>query len=390
MSPAHDIETDDLVSADSRECYLPPRPRSAAATLPFVTVVLPVRNEAGFIRGTLEQLLAQDYDRGRYELLVVDGESTDATREIVRELMARHANLRLLHNPRRLSSAARNVGVRHARGEYVVVVDGHCDVHNPRYLRDLVEAFEASGADCLGRPQPLEVGGATPVQEAIAQARSCWLGHHPASFVYSDKERFVPPQSVAVAYRKAVFDEVGLFDERFDACEDYEFNYRVDRAGLSCYFTPRIGVRYHPRGTLRGLFRQMARYGRGRVRLLRKHPATFSASSMVPAVFVLGLAVGLAASLFSPYLALAYGAALVLYAGVVLAVSAGIARRSGRPGSLVRLPLVFLAIHLGCGWGSLLELATGALRPGWRAGTTTAGRAKSVTRSGVLAPAASE
>jgi succinoglycan biosynthesis protein ExoA len=314
-----------------------------------------VRNEALFIRQTLEQLLEQRYDPDRFEVLVIDGESTDETQEIVRTMQTDHPNLRLHSNPRRLSSAARNVGVQQARGQLLVVVDGHCDLDNADYLRDVAEAFRRSGADCLGRPQPLEVEGNSRLQRAIAAARSSWLGHHPASFIYSATEQFVPPQSVAVAYRRSVFATVGLFDERFDACEDYEFNHRVDQAGLSCFFTPRIRVRYCPRPSLQGLFRQMARYGRGRVRLLRKHPDTFSISSMVPALFVLGLMAGAALSCFSSVLAIAYAAVLTLYASVVAGVSAGIAIRERQVSLLALLPLVFVAVHLGCGWGVLRE-----------------------------------
>src|SRR5262249_16530671 len=151
-----------------------------------------------------------------------------------------------------------------------------------------------------GRPQPLEVAGATPVQRAIAAARSSRLGHHPDSFIYSAAERFVPPQSVAVAYRRSVFETVGLFDERFDACEDVEFTPRVARAGLKCFFPPLAKVHYHPRGSLPGLFRQMVRYGRGRVRLLRKHPETFRLPGFLPALFLAGVAAGLALAGLSP------------------------------------------------------------------------------------------
>ncbi|MBI1915855.1 MAG: glycosyltransferase family 2 protein [Planctomycetes bacterium] len=325
------------------------------SSFPFISVVVPVRNEAAFIRQTLEQLLGQRYDPDRFEVLVVDGESTDATPAIVRAMQADHPNLKFYSNPRRFSSAARNVGVKHARGEVLVVVDGHCDLDNVDYLRDVAEAFRLSGADCLGRPQPQEVESNSWLQRAIAAARSSWLGHHPASFIYSSTEQFVPPQSVAVAYRRSVFETVGLFDERFDACEDYEFNHRVDRAGLRCFFTPRIRVRYCPRPSLHGLFRQMARYGRGRVRLLRKHPETFSLSSMIPALFMLGLTVGAVGSWFSPALAVAFAAVLVLYAGVVAGVSLCIALRHRQGRLLPLLPLVFLAVHLGCGWGVLRE-----------------------------------
>ena len=157
--------------------------------------------------------------------------------------------------------------MRHGRGDFFVLVDGHCDIGDRDYIRNVVSAFERSGADCLGRPQPLEIAGASPVQEAIATAPRSWLGHNPSSFIFAAEERFVAASSVAIAYRRSVFEKVGFFDERFDACEDVEFNTRIDRAGLKCFFTPRIAVRYHPRGTMPGLVYQMTRYGRGRLRL---------------------------------------------------------------------------------------------------------------------------
>src|SRR5207253_1730761 len=87
---------------------LPFRVQESAATWPFVSVVVPVRNEAAFIRDTLLQLLTQDYPADRFEVLVADGRSTDATRAVVAELQTRWPNLRLLDNPRLWSSAGRN------------------------------------------------------------------------------------------------------------------------------------------------------------------------------------------------------------------------------------------------------------------------------------------
>jgi GT2 family glycosyltransferase len=340
-------------------------PASAVADQPFISVIVPVRNEAPFIRHTLAQLLEQDYDPERFEILVADGQSTDDTAAIVRQLAAEHANLRLLHNPGRWSSAGRNLGIRAARGEIIVIVDGHCDLANPHYLHDLAEAFARSGADCVGRPQPLDVAGASPVQRAIAAARTSRLGHHPDSFIYSAAEQFVRPQSVAVAYRRSVFDTVGLFDESFDACEDVEFNHRLDRAGLSCFFTPRVKAHYYPRSSLAGLLRQMVRYGRGRVRLLRKHPETFSLSGFIPALFLLGVVAGPLAALLFPWLAFLYFAVLAVYGLAVGGVSVALAWRARDLRLLPWLPAVFIAIHGGAGFGMLQEAALGlGRRPG--------------------------
>src|SRR5262249_11360238 len=112
-------------------------PSPVRSALPFISVTVPVRNEERFIGRTIAQLLAQDYSPGRYEILVADGASTDDTTAIVRDLAEQHACVRLIDNPKRLSSAGRNRAVRAARGDIIVVVDGHCEIGNPRYLRDL-------------------------------------------------------------------------------------------------------------------------------------------------------------------------------------------------------------------------------------------------------------
>jgi succinoglycan biosynthesis protein ExoA len=331
-------------------------PRIAPVPLaPFVSVIVPVRNEAVFITKTLCQLLEQDYDRSRFEVIVADGESTDATADLVRALQGRYLNLHLVSNPGRWSSAGRNAALEVSRGEIVVIIDGHCELDSRRYLSDLVDAFERSGADCIGRPQPLDVSLATTLQRTIAAARSSRLGHHPESFIYSSDEKFVRPQSVAVAYRREVFEAVGTFDEHFDACEDVEFNHRVDRAGLKCFFTPRVALRYHPRTSLRGLVRQMVRYGRGRVRLLRKHRETFTPLGFVPALFVVGLLAGPLLACLASWLALLYFGALAFYATAVTCASVALAIEGRDARMLPWGPVVFLAIHVGAGVGILAE-----------------------------------
>lgn len=330
-----------------------------ATRRPFISVIVPVRNEAAFLLGTLQQLLQQRYDASRFEVIVADGRSTDSTRAIVEALQKRYAHLRLIDNPRLWSSAGRNAAVRSARGEIILLIDGHCQLSNPYYLQNIAEAFSESGADCIGRPQPLDVTGATLMQRAIAVARASRLGHHPASHIYSERAGYVPPQSVAIAYRRGVFDDIGFFDERFDACEDVEFNHRVARAGLICWFTPRVRVHYHPRANLCGLFRQMVRYGRGRIRLLRKHPDTFSLSALLPAVFLAGVVAGPLLAIWSSLLALIYFSVLGIYGSTVLLFSIAFCVRERDVRLLPLFPLSFLTIHAGAGAGVWCELLLG-------------------------------
>lgn len=323
---------------------------------PMITVIVPVRNEARCIERTLTKIAQFNYPRSRYEIIVADGQSEDDTAERVRRLQQRFPHIRLFENPKRWSSAARNIGVRNGRGEIFVVIDGHCDIDDPNYLRHVVRAFRETGADCLGRPQPLEIDQATPLQEAIALARRSWLGHNPASYIYSSEGRFVEASSVAVAYRREVFEKIGLFDETFDACEDVELNHRIDASGLRCWFAPELAVHYHPRQSIPALMKQMARYGRGRVRLAFKHPEALTFPAAAPLLFFLSCLGLLVAGLWWREAALLGAGLASSYAVVVLLASTGLARRAARLAARCWLPVVFVAVHLGFAWGTLREV----------------------------------
>ena len=338
----------------------------------FISVIIPVRNESRHIEEVLDRLLEQDYDPNKYEILVIDGRSDDDTREKVNRYAERHSNVKLLDNPKRLSSGARNIGIQNAKGNVVLLIDGHCLIDSKEILRNVNEAFRTSGADCLGRPQPLELSHANSLQLAIAAARRSPIGHHPDSFIYADKPCFSPAISVAVAYQRTLFEKVGLFDERFDAAEDCELNHRIDKAGLKCYFAPDIAVRYVPRATLSGLAGQIIRYGKGRVHLSRKHSDTFSWKSFLPAAFVAGLICGVILCLLWIILAAlghgnvggigflkaacaVYVSVVALYVAIITFESIRIAVKMKQAFYVYHLPPVFATLHLASGWGLLKE-----------------------------------
>ncbi|MDR1493863.1 MAG: glycosyltransferase family 2 protein [Planctomycetaceae bacterium] len=323
-----------------------------------ISVIVPVRNEEKHIAVVLDALLAQEYPKDRFEILVADGCSTDKTCKTVREYAERHSQIKLFNNPKKLSSAARNIGIRESRGEIIAIVDGHCLIDNPQMLANINRAMRSSEIAALGRPQPLFLENASTLQKAIALARHSRLGHHPDSFIYSDQPQRVPAISTAVVYRRTVFDQIGLFDERFDACEDCEFNYRIDQAGLPCYFTPDIAVSYKPRNSIRGLFRQLYRYGRGRIRLAKKHRSSFSLKMFLPALMFLGLITGGLLSFFSPIVYSCYIAVVIFYAGIVMLESLRLALTRRFAAGIVLLPIVFLTIHTASGIGELTELWT--------------------------------
>ena len=335
---------------------------------PFITVVMPVYNESRFIEQTLRQLLAQEYPVDRYEILVADGMSTDTTRDIVGTLANEYPQIRLLDNPKRKSSAGRNVGFQNGSGEYFLVVDGHCYIPNNRLLTSVADCFRTSGADCLGRPQPLDPPDLTSFQQAVALARGSRLGHGGDSLIYSDYEGFCSPVSNGAAYVRYVFDKVGYVDEQFDACEDVEFNYRIEQAGMTCYTSPKLTIQYYPRETLGTLWRQMVRYGEGRFRFVRKHPKAMTVNQLIPVGFAVGLLLALIYPVYDEFFgSIGLFVGKVLFAGfglyfIMLLLSSLKLSARKNWGYLIRLPCIFFCIHAGLGLGFIKLAVTSSCR----------------------------
>lgn len=323
---------------------------------PFLSIVLPVRNEQAHVGAVLAQLEEQEYPRDRFEVMVAIGSSTDKTIDVVEEFRKRtRLSVRILDNPLQLSSAGRNIGARNACGDFVIFVDGHCQILSKKLLSDAASLFEKTEADCLCRPQPLTATDNSLFQNVVARVRASRLGHGTDSTIYStEQEGLVNPSSAGAMYRRTVFERIGFYDESFDACEDVEFNHRVWKAGLRSYISPKLKVVYHPRSNIRLLGRQMMRYGRGRFRLIQKHRDAFSFGQIIPAALFLWLTFGgIGALIWRPFF-IAFALSIGAYAAVVLGFSVGLGIRYGFRHVLIA-PSTYLAIHLGLGAGFLAE-----------------------------------
>jgi len=323
---------------------------------PTVSVVLPVRNEGRFIGSVLQELAEQDFPRGDFEIIVVDGESTDDTVAIASQYRDRFDRFQIIENPKRLSSVARNLGYRAATGEFILYVDGHCRIPSMRLLADMAAMFRQNNVDTLCRPQPQTAGPQTYFQQAVSQARSSALGHALDSTIYNDQERVVPAASSGAMYRRDVFYKIGEFDEHFDACEDVEFNTRIDKAGLKAMISPRLTIEYAARTSLRGLFCQLYRYGYGRWQLFCKHPSTLGIGTLIPVLFVLGLFAPPFLWLVSLEVWLIVSVPYAFYLIAVGAVSLGITRKN-RKSLIFILPFIFFTIHFAFGTGFIAALA---------------------------------
>lgn len=318
----------------------------------LVTVIVPTYNEEHSIGRCLVSLLRQ-YGIGEdeYEILVIDGRSSDRTAEIVLGFAGFGSRIRLIDNPRRYRFYAWNLGCRVARGEYVAFISAHA-VYGPDYLRACLDALRRTGADAIGPVQ--SAVGFTMLGNAIAWCMTSPFGVGNARFRFAQREQEVD-SVFSMFLRRETFERLGGYDERIAFDEEGEFNYRLRAAGGRIVVSPRIRAQYFVCETLRGLARQMFCYGYWRRFTRALQPRAVPWRVYVPPALIAGL-IGSMALAFTPVREAAMVLPL-LYAGYV---GAGVVSALVRIGILgaACVAVVLPCMHFSYGLGFLRGLIT--------------------------------
>jgi glycosyltransferase involved in cell wall biosynthesis len=314
---------------------------------PFVSVLMPVRNEGTLMMRSLKAALAQDYPAGRMEILVVDGMSTDGTRDIVSSFQASHPYLRLVDNPGRIVPTGLNAGLAECSGEIIIRVDGHCEIA-PDYVRRCVEHLQTDGVDAVGGP--LETVGQSRTAEAIALAMSSTFGVGGSAFRTVKGKSMLTDTVAFPAYRRSILDKAGLFDEELVRNQDDEYNYRLRKRGAKILLASDVHCCYYSRSTLFLLAKQYFQYGFWKVRVLQKHPRQMQPRQFAPFLFVSTILGLLAISPLVHFASKILLVELALYVVVNLSASVmSVKRGSWRLLSLI--PATFAVLHLSYGLG---------------------------------------
>ncbi len=318
---------------------------------PFVSVIMPVRNEARFIANALSAVLAQDYPSDRIEVVVADGMSDDGTREVIEVVATGHPSgiaVRLVDNPGRIVATGMNIALNACRGDVVVRVDGHCEVAFD-YVRQCVRVLAESGrTESAGRRRRPD----TVIAKAIAVAMSARFGVGGSTFRTVKGKAFDTDTVPFPAYPRTVVDAAGPYDEELVRNQDDEYNYRLRSLGYRVHLSPVIRSRYFSRSSLFPLFRQYLQYGYWKVRVFQKHPRQMRARHYAPGLFVATVIVLSMAAPFSRVGWLALVALLLAY----LAAAVGASVASGDRDVWWLLPVVFPILHVAYGVGFLTGL----------------------------------
>lgn len=333
--------------------------------IPFVSVILPIRNEAAFIESSLGAVLRQDYPPDRMEILVVDGMSTDGTPEMVQRIIDEpqkgnvsvcqampRTPVELMKNPRGIVPSSMNKAIARARGDIIVRVDGHAIIETD-YVSQSVITLQRTNADVVG-------GLMTPVGkgfigETISLAHNLRFGLGGGLFHRATCETEADTVYMGT-FRRDIFNRFGFFDEKLERNQDIELNARVRLNGGRVVLSPTIRSRYFCSNSIGSLWRKYYANGLWLFPTLIATPRSLSIRHLVPLFFTAGLLASLVLGVTVPLGWLL----LVMVVGsyfTALLIAAILAAGQNGWRFLISLPVVFVTLHISYGLGSLVGLS---------------------------------
>ncbi|HTA84377.1 MAG TPA: glycosyltransferase family 2 protein [Bacteroidia bacterium] len=310
----------------------------------FVSIIIPCRNEEKFIREVLMNLISQDYDKDKMEILIADAMSSDNTRNIIAEFTKQYNFIRVLDNPKGFTPVALNIAIKASKGDPIIRIDAHTKYADD-YVSKILETFKATGSDIVGGP--MRPVGNNTLQLAIASATSASFGIGDSRFHNEAYKGYVDSVYLG-AWKRKVFEDVGYFDENLVRNQDDEFHYRAKSLGKKIYLNPEIRSWYYPRADFASLIKQYFQYGLYKPYVLKKIKSEVKLRHLIPIMFVLYL-LSLPLSAFCIYWLIPF--ALYLILDMVFSITAN----GGFKVKALSL-CVFPLIHLSYGTGFLLGL----------------------------------
>lgn len=322
---------------------------------PKVSIILPIRNEEKFIARCLSAIVAQDYPVEKLEVLVVDGNSDDLTRDVIKKFSESNSNydIQLFENPEKIFPTGFNIGLKKSSGQVIVILGGHTEISSD-YVSNCISALNETDADCVGGA--METIAETITGKIIATAMSSPFGVGGVTFRMKKNKIEEVSEVVFGAYRRSIIYNVGPMDEELIRNQDDEFNYRIRKYNGKMFIVPYIRSRYYSRGTFGSLFRQYFQYGLWKVRVLQKHPAQMRSRQFIPFLFVLFLFLSGIFALLTHWGWILLVAYIGFYLFVNLFASIIASWKAGGSVSVPGLMLAFSILHFSYGFGFIIGL----------------------------------
>jgi len=269
-------------------------------------------------------------------------------------------HIRIFENPDRIVPSSLNIGIKHARGDYIVRIDAHTE-YSPDYISKCAELLDKTGAENVGGP--MRAVGDGYIGKAVEFAHQSVFGLGGGRFHDETWSGNVDTVYLG-AWPRRIFNEVGLFDERLTRNQDIEFNARIRKRGGKIFLTPEIKSIYHCRRTLISLWKQNYANGKWVVYTKKIAPHCLSWRHFIPLIFMLSLIINapfFAASVKQPldgpfvFSSWLFAGIIISYLSASLFFSTLLSIRNGLKYLFV-LPIVFITLHFSYGIGSICGL----------------------------------
>lgn len=328
---------------------------------PFVSLIMPVRNEVDFIETSLKSILGQSYPNDRFEVIIADGNSSDGTMDVVRRFQeSNEVSVIVINNPGLIAPTGLNCALENATGDIIIRVDGHCEI-DEHYVENCVALLSSNRADGVGGP--IETVGQTPLSGAIAAAMSSTFGVGNSAFRTTNDREIYTDTVAFPGYTREIIEKAGAFNEELVRNQDDEYNYRIRGLGGRILLSPTIRSRYFSRSTFKSLWRQYFQYGYWKIRVLQMHPRQMSLRQFVPFIFVVSI---ILTAIFSIVTSYGKWGLIAVVGGYLLANFSASIMAARTMYMIPFLSLSFAILHVSYGSGFLLGLISFSGK--WRKG----------------------
>lgn len=258
------------------------------------SIIVPVYNRPDEV-ADLMRSLSEQTDRGFEVVIVEDGSTIKCESQV--KAYAETCDSHYFYKENEGRSPARNFGIDHSRGDFLVFVDSDC-ILPPDYIATLRRELARTGAKFFGGPDAAH-DSFTPTQKAINYAMTSFLTTGGIRGGRRSMEKFVP-RTFNMGFAREVYDRVGGFREMFS--EDIDMSTRIKGAGYAPELIREAVVYHKRRGNLAKFWRQVHVFGMSRITLQLLYPGSLKAVHCLPAVMTAGAVGCVAAAPFFPWL----------------------------------------------------------------------------------------
>jgi glycosyltransferase involved in cell wall biosynthesis len=254
---------------------------------PLISIILPVRNEEKYISSALRSIKNQDYPDKYIEIIIADGNSNDNTIKEIKKNQNKFYNLQIIQNKDRIVSTGFNLALNQSKGDYILRVDGHCEIPK-NYISRCIEIIQKSDVEIVGGC--INTISSGKIGKAIALAQSSKFGVGGVKFRNRNNSYYGAVDTVPFGlHKREIFYELGGYDEEMICNQDDEFNFRATQLNKVIIMDSKLVTIYHARNSFKNIFTQYYNYGKYKVRGIQKRGSIFSIRHIIPSLFLCGI-----------------------------------------------------------------------------------------------------